>query len=173
MTCDSHIAHTAWLPLLRLPCPELFGGCYSVAFGVLFVTLYMYLSKLNLFAVVTNLPLVASCFLGAWAKLGVTCSFPSPRQSGLKAMIYVLGEAWFFSIQLPRQNVVTCPLDHCSVFLFPGRWSHNKFGHCSSAPDLRRFSHQYLHHIWPRLHLQNHPNTTLLGKSRREASGRW
>ena len=93
-------------------------GCYSVAFGVLFVTLYMYLSKLNLFAVVT---LVASCFLGVWAKLDVTYSFPSPRQSGLKAMIYILGEAWLFSIQLPRQNVVTCPLDHCSVFLSPGR----------------------------------------------------
>ena len=100
----------------------LFRGCYSVAFGIsLFVTLYMNLSKLNLFAVVTNLPLVASCFLGVWAKLDVTCSFPSPRQSGLKAMIYILGEAWLFSIQLPRQNVVTCPLDHCSVFLFPGR----------------------------------------------------
>ena len=96
----------------------LFVGCYSVAFGVLFVTLYMYLSKLNLFAVVT---LVASCFLGVWAKLDVTYSFPSPRQSGLKAMIYILGEAWLFSIQLPRQNVVTRPLDHCSVFLSPGR----------------------------------------------------
>ena len=96
----------------------LFVGCYSVAFGVLFVTLYMYLSKLNLFAVVT---LVASCFLGVSAKLDVTYSFPSPRQSGLKAMIYILGEAWLFSIQLPRQNVVTCPLDHCSVFLSPGR----------------------------------------------------
>ena len=68
----------------------LFVGCYSVAFGVLFVTLYMYLSKLNLFAVVT---LVASCFLGVSAKLDVTYSFPSPRQSGLKAMIYILGEA--------------------------------------------------------------------------------
>ena len=96
----------------------LFVGCYSVAFGVLFVTLYMYLSKLNLFAVVT---LVASSFLGVWAKLDVTYSFPSPRQSGLKAMIYILGDAWPFSIQLPRQNVVTCPLDHCSVFLSPGR----------------------------------------------------
>ena len=96
----------------------LFVGCYSVAFGVLFVTLYMYSSKLNLFAVVT---LVASCFLGVWAKLDVTYSFSSPRQSGLKAMIYILGEAWLFSIQLPRQNVVTCPLDHCSVFLSPGR----------------------------------------------------
>ena len=88
-------------------------GCYSVAFGVLFVTLYMYLSKLNLFAVVT---FVASCFLGVWANLDVTYSFPSPRQSGLKAMIYILGEAWLFSFLLPRQNVVTCPLDLALFF---------------------------------------------------------
>lgn len=55
-------------------------------------------------------------------------------------------------------------------FSFSSRWRHNQHRNSSPAPDPRRFSDQSLSFLWPKLHLQNHSNTTLLGKGQRKSS---